>query len=55
MIKSKVISIGDEILIGQISNSNASFISNKLYSIGIPVNRIVTIPDKEDDLLEVVE
>jgi len=52
MIKSKVISIGDEILIGQISNSNASFMSKELYSIGIPVKRIITIPDREEDLLE---
>ena len=52
MIKSKVISIGDEILIGQVSNSNAFFISRELYSIGIYVKRIVTIPDREEDLLE---
>jgi len=48
---SKVISIGDEILIGQIINSNAAFISSRLYSIGIPVKRIVTIPDSENDLI----
>jgi nicotinamide-nucleotide amidase len=51
MLKSKVISIGDEILIGQIVNTNASFISEKLYSIGIPVEKIVTIGDTENALL----
>lgn len=51
MLISKIISIGDEILIGQITNSNAAFISNRLYSIGIPVKRIVTIPDREEELL----
>lgn len=52
MLSSKIISIGDEILIGQIVNSNAAFISEKLYSIGIPVERIVTIGDNEKALLE---
>lgn len=52
MVISKIISIGDEILIGQIVNTNASFISEKLYSIGIPVNKIVSIGDTEDALLK---
>ncbi len=51
MLISKVISIGDEILIGQITNSNAAFISSRLYSIGLPVKRIVTIPDSEKELI----
>jgi nicotinamide-nucleotide amidase len=50
MIHSKIISIGDELLIGQIQNTNASFISNKLYSTGFAVDRIVTIGDNEDAL-----
>jgi len=48
---SKIISIGDEILIGQIINSNATFISQKLYGIGLPVKRIVSIGDTEDELI----
>ena len=50
MLSSKIISIGDEILIGQIVNTNASFISDKLYSIGIPVKKIITIGDTEEAL-----
>lgn len=48
---SKIISIGDEILIGQISNTNSQFIAEKLYSIGIPVKSIITIGDKKEDLI----
>ncbi len=48
---SKIISVGDEILIGQIINSNAAFISEKLYGIGLPVKRIVSIGDTEDELI----
>jgi len=55
LLKAKVLSIGDEILIGQIVNTNASFISNKLISIGIPVDRIVSIGDAEDKLLDELE
>jgi nicotinamide-nucleotide amidase len=51
MLISKIISIGDEILIGQIVNSNASFIGEKLFSIGMPVKRIVTIGDTEKELI----
>ncbi|HCA43767.1 MAG TPA: competence/damage-inducible protein A, partial [Bacteroidetes bacterium] len=51
-INAKVISIGDELLIGQIINSNSSFIAEKLYSAGIPVKRIVTIGDTEKELLD---
>jgi nicotinamide-nucleotide amidase len=51
MLISKIITIGDEILIGQVVNTNASFISEKLYSIGIPVSKVVTIEDTEKALL----
>jgi|WetSurMetagenome_2_1015567.scaffolds.fasta_scaffold09412_2 nicotinamide-nucleotide amidase len=51
MLISKIITIGDEILIGQVTNTNASFISEKLYSIGIPVSRVVTIEDTEEALI----
>lgn len=51
MLKSKIISIGDEILIGQITNTNATFIGEKLYSVGLPVKKIITIADEEKALL----
>lgn len=50
-MRAKIISIGDEILIGQIINSNASYISEKLYKIGIPVERVITIGDNQKDLI----
>jgi nicotinamide-nucleotide amidase len=50
-VRSKILSIGDEILIGQILNSNASFIAEKLFSIGIPCERIIVIGDDESELI----
>jgi len=51
MAIAKVISIGDELLIGQVINTNSSFICEKLFSINIPVNKIITIGDNENDIL----
>jgi nicotinamide-nucleotide amidase len=54
-MKSKLISIGDEILIGQIVNTNAAFLGDKLFSIGIPVAKTVVIADEEQALLSEFE
>lgn len=48
----EVISIGNELLRGQISNSNAAFISRKLKEIGISVQRQTAIGDQEEIILE---
>lgn len=55
MVNCKIISIGDELLLGQIENSNASFIAQKLYKSGIPVNRMVTIGDVREELFSELE
>ncbi len=46
----ELITIGDEILIGQIVNTNAVFLSKSLNSIGIAVSQITSIPDKSSDI-----
>ena len=50
-VKTKVVAIGDEILIGQIVNSNASFIGDRMFLSGMPVERVVTIGDNERDFI----
>ncbi|MDQ3022256.1 MAG: competence/damage-inducible protein A [Bacteroidota bacterium] len=54
-MRSKLISIGDEILIGQIVNTNAAYLGDKLFSIGIPVEKTVVIGDVESMLLSEFE
>lgn len=44
-MRAEIISIGDELLIGQVINTNASYISSKLGSIGIGVSRVTTVGD----------
>jgi nicotinamide-nucleotide amidase len=51
-MKAVIITIGDEILIGQVVNSNAAYLSQKLFSIGIPVEKTVTVPDKKNEILK---
>jgi nicotinamide-nucleotide amidase len=52
MLKAELLSIGDELLIGQIVNTNASYLSEKLNAIGVDVHRITTVGDKEKDILQ---
>ncbi len=51
-IKAEIISIGNEILAGYTVNTNASFISQQLMSIGLPVGWVTTISDEHDDILK---
>ncbi|MBI3189544.1 MAG: CinA family nicotinamide mononucleotide deamidase-related protein, partial [Ignavibacteriales bacterium] len=46
-MKSSILTIGDELLIGQVINTNAAFISRQLNSIGIEVARMLTVGDDE--------
>ena len=50
-MKAEIISIGDELLIGQVINTNQAFIAEKLNSIGIPVIRMTTVGDDEPAIL----
>jgi len=54
-MKAEIISIGDEILIGQIVNTNAAFIAQKLTDIGFDVDWITTVGDNEERLLEAIK
>jgi nicotinamide-nucleotide amidase len=54
-MKAAVITVGDEILIGQVVNTNAAYLSRKLFSIGIPVGRMVTVPDDHAEIINEFE
>ncbi len=51
MINCNIISIGDELLVGQVINTNATMIASKLTEIGTYVQKNVTIPDEKEDIL----
>lgn len=50
MIKAEIISIGDELLIGQVVNTNSSWMAALLNKFGIKVVHIATISDSADDI-----
>lgn len=51
----EIITIGDEILIGQIVDTNSAFISKQLNSIGVKVHQITSIQDEELHILSALE
>jgi nicotinamide-nucleotide amidase len=50
-MKAEIISIGDELLIGQVINSNQASIAEKLNSVGIYGDKMTTVGDNEEDIL----
>lgn len=50
MIKASIITIGDELLIGQVIDTNSAWIAQQLNSIGIPVLRRVAVGDNWDEI-----
>ena len=50
-----IISIGDELLIGQTVNTNASYIASELNKAGIQVVRVLTIGDQREEILLALE
>lgn len=51
MKKASIVSIGNEILSGQVIDTNASYLSGKLLSIGIPVVSCYTVGDDVDSIV----
>jgi len=54
-MKAELISIGDEILIGQIIDTNSVWIAKKLIEIGIEVSQMKSISDNEEDIVQSIK
>lgn len=54
-MKAEIISIGTELLLGQVVNTNAAYISRELASLGVEVYHHVTVGDNKDRLIEAVK
>lgn len=50
-MKATIVTIGDEILIGQIIDTNSGFIAKSLDKIGIEVHEMISISDDKYDIL----
>ncbi len=51
-MKAEIITIGDEILIGQTLDSNSAWLGENLGLIGVRISRIVTISDDEEEIIK---
>lgn len=54
-MKAEIITIGDEILIGQIIDTNSAFIAQELNKIGVSVYQITSVQDDKTHILEVFQ
>jgi len=53
-LKAELITIGDEILLGKVINTNIATIGERLSRIGVRLERQTTVPDEREVLAEVV-
>ena len=51
-MKATIVTIGDEILIGQIIDSNSSFIAKSLDKIGVEISEMISISDNKKHILD---
>ena len=54
-VKATIITIGDELLIGQVIDTNSAFIAQELNKIGVWVRRRIAIGDIKDEILSTLE
>ena len=50
-LDASIVTVGDEILIGQIVDTNSSMISRQLGSIGVKINDMISIPDEREQII----
>jgi nicotinamide-nucleotide amidase len=51
-MKATIVTIGDEILIGQIVDTNSAFIAKSLDKIGVEINEMISISDDKQHILD---
>jgi len=55
LVKAEIIAIGDELLYGQIVDTNSHWISQELDLVGVKVVQKTTVGDKREDILAAFE
>ncbi len=54
-MQADIITIGDELLIGQVVDTNSAWMGQELSKAGISVYRITSVSDKEDEIIAVLK
>ena len=51
----ELVTIGDEILIGQIVNTNSVFLAKSLNKIGVEIGQITSISDQKEAIISTLD
>ena len=54
-MKAEIITIGDEILIGQTVDTNSAWIADKLNLLGIEISKITSISDNKEEIFKALD
>jgi nicotinamide-nucleotide amidase len=54
-LNAEIITIGDEILIGQVVDTNSAFLATELNKLGISVIQITSVPDMRENILNALD
>lgn len=54
-MKAEIITIGDEILIGQTTDTNSAYMGELLYANGVKVRRITSISDTKEEIVTAID
>ncbi len=54
-MKAELLTIGDELLIGQVSNTNSVWMAQQLNAIGVWVNQITTVSDEKQSIIKAMD
>lgn len=54
-IRAEIVAIGDELLIGQTINTNASWLGGQLNTIGVKVHRSLVISDNREEIVSALD
>ncbi len=54
-MKAEVITVGDEILIGQTVDTNSAWLGEQMHMLGIRLNRIITISDTAEEIVNAID
>jgi len=54
-MKAAIIIIGDEILLGQVKDTNSGYIAEALINVGVRVKKILTVGDSKEEILSALK
>jgi nicotinamide-nucleotide amidase len=54
-MKAGIVSIGTELLMGEVVDTNASYIASQLPMVGLDLQSVVAVPDRVDSLVEALQ